>query len=125
MPFASVPGPGRARGFTLIEVLVALAVVALALAALTRAGSTALNTQAELESRTLALWVAENRLAEIRLQRAVQPGVGSGTTRLADRDWRWRSLVEAAPSGDLWRVEVVVLDAAEQPLITHTGFLAR
>ena len=125
MPFASVPGPGRARGFTLIEVLVALAVVALALAALTRAGSTALNTQAELESRTLALWVAENRLAEIRLQRAVQPGVGSGTIGLADRDWRWRSLVEAAPSGDLWRVEVVVLDAAEQPLITHTGFLAR
>jgi len=116
---------GLPSGFTLIEVLVALAVVALALAALTRAGSTALNTQAELESRTLALWVAENRLGEIRLEGASRAGGGSGTTRLGDRDWRWRSLLEPAPGGDLWRVEVVVLDADDQPLITHIGFLAR
>jgi len=46
--------PARA-GFTLIEVLVALAVAALAMLALARAGSNALATQAELEQRTLAL----------------------------------------------------------------------
>jgi len=94
--------PARA-GFTLIEVLVALAVAALALLALARAGSNALATQAELEQRTLALWVADNRLAELR----------------------WQSLIQPAPGGALWRIDVVVLDQDDSPLLTHIGFMQR
>ncbi len=116
--------PARA-GFTLIEVLVALAVAALALLALARAGSNALATQAELEQRTLALWVADNRLAELRLLRPVQAGTSRGTTRLGGRQWRWQSLIQPAPGGALWRIDVVVLDQDDSPLLTHIGFMQR
>lgn len=57
------------RGFTLIEVLVAMTIAAVALMAAIRAtGSLALGS-AELRSRTLAQWSAENRLAQIRIAR--------------------------------------------------------
>lgn len=116
--------PARA-GFTLIEVLVALAVAALAMLALARAGSNALATQAELEQRTLALWVADNRLAELHLLRPIQPGTSRGTTTLGERQWRWQSLVQLAPGGTLWRIDVVVLDQDDMPLLTHVGFMQR
>ncbi|MGB0514780.1 MAG: type II secretion system minor pseudopilin GspI, partial [Wenzhouxiangellaceae bacterium] len=75
---ANSTGPRRnPRGFTLIEVLVALAVVALALGALIRTTGQAADTQYEAERRTLALWVASNRLAELGLALVVGAlGVG-------------------------------------------------
>lgn len=115
----------RASGFTLIEVLVALFVVATALAALGLAGAQALNNQAELEERTLALWAADNTLAETRLQGSFQPGTSSGTVRIGNRDWRWQRQVELAPGGQLWRIDVTILDAGNQPIFTHTGFEQR
>jgi general secretion pathway protein I len=60
----------KARGFTLIEVLIALAIVAIALASAMRAvGSVATGTQA-LHARLLAGWSADNRLTELHLQHA-------------------------------------------------------
>lgn len=115
----------KRSGFTLIEVLVALAVASLALLALARAGSGALETQAGLEQRTLALWVADNRLAEIRLLRPVQAGTSRGSTTLGERQWRWQSLIQPAPGGELWRIDVVVLDENDAPLLTHVGFMER
>lgn len=116
--------PGRS-GFTLIEVLVALFVVATALAALGYAGARALDNQAELEVRTLALWAADNRLAETRLERSLRPGTTSGNVRIGNRDWRWRRQIELAPGGQLWRIDVTIVDAEERPLFTHTGFEQR
>jgi len=109
-------------GFTLIEVLVALFVVATALAALGFAGGQALQNQAVLEERTFALWAADNQLAETRLQRSLQPGTSSGSVSIGNRDWRWRRQVQLAPGGQLWRIDVTILDAEEQPIYTHTGF---
>jgi general secretion pathway protein I len=57
----------RKRGFTLIEVLVAMTIAAIALMTALRAtGSLAINS-AELRARTLAQWSAENRLAQLRI----------------------------------------------------------
>jgi len=120
-----LPGIGRASGFTLIEVLVALFVVATALAALGFAGARALGNQAELEERTLALWAADNQLAETRLQRSFQPGTTSGRVRIGNRDWRWRRQIQLAPGGQLWRIDVTILDAEDQPIFLHTGFEQR
>lgn len=65
-------------GFTLIEVLVALAIVSVALAASMRAlGISSTGAQA-MQQRSLALQAADNRLAELRLLRAF-PTIGSGT----------------------------------------------
>lgn len=58
----------RARGFTLIEVLIALAIVAVALAAVMRAVSVATDDQSRIRDRRLALICAENRWEELRMQ---------------------------------------------------------
>lgn len=70
--------PLRVHGFTLIEVLVALAIVAVALLAGLRAVGTMAQTGAELKLRLLAQIAAENRIAELRAARAF-PGIGSRT----------------------------------------------
>ena len=66
------------RGFTLVEVLVALAIVAVALLTGLRAVGTMAQTSAELKLRLLAQIAAENRIAELRAARAF-PGIGSRT----------------------------------------------
>lgn len=116
---------GNDSGFTLIEVLVALFVVATALAALGYAGARALDSQAGLEARTLALWAADNRLAETRLDRSLRAGTSGGNVRIGKHDWRWRRQIEPAPGGQLWRVDVTILDTENRPVFTHTGFVRR
>lgn len=116
----------RSSGFTLLEVLVALVVVAVAVAALGRAGSQVLDSQAELEQRTWALWVAGNALAELQLESGVSTGQRQGSTDMGERTWYWEMLIQPAPGGELLRVDVAVYDAPrrDSPVVMHTGFLA-
>lgn len=117
----------RARGFTLIEVLVALAVVALALLALTRAATVQVRSFDGLQERTLAGWVAANTLAETRLTDAFpSTGRSEGRTRLGDRDWRWTREVQSTPNPGIRRVEVRVFAAdAKEPSASLSGFAGR
>lgn len=117
--------PRRARAFTLIEVLVALAVVALALGALARTAGNAAEVQYEAERRTLALWVASNRLAELELRALLEPGRTQGTTRLGGLDWRWQTDIQPAPGAELWRIDVTVADESDSVVSVQTGFLPR
>ncbi len=112
------------RAFTLIEVLIALAVVAIALLALTRAASVQVENFDALRERTLAGWVAANVLAEARLAVAAPArGRSDGRVRLADRDWRWQRDVERAPGSDILRIDVQVFRGDETaPSASLTGF---
>jgi len=97
------------RGFTLLEVLVALAVVAIALtAAVTAAGQDARNV-ALLRDRTLAHWVAMDRLTEAQLSDD-WPGVGrrEGDTVMAGQEWHWTLAVSATDDDDVRRLDVEV-----------------
>lgn len=119
----------RGAGFTLIEVLVALAVLALALAAAIRAGGAYVGNQAYLQERTLAHWVARNVLTEIELE-TQWPGIGqrSDSARLADLDWEWQATISETPDPDLRRIELSVWLGREregEPLAGLTGFLER
>ncbi|ARP94374.1 type II secretion system minor pseudopilin GspI [Bordetella genomosp. 13] len=65
----------RERGFTLIEVLVALAIIAVAMGAAMRATSVMISNNRALQDKTLALMAAENALAQLRLEQTLpQPG---------------------------------------------------
>lgn len=101
----------RLRAFTLIEVLVALAVVAVALAAGMRALAQTADGATSLKMRTLALWVAENRLAQAQL---ADPWPTGGTTRgdeiQAGVRLAWRQTVTDTPNPAFRRVEIVVAD---------------
>ncbi len=118
----------RARGFTLIEVLIALAILAIALAATTRAASLATDSALETRQRLLATWTAENRIAELHARRAF-PGVGE--TRLeaenGGANFVLRENVADTPNPLMRRVEIAVADARDpgRSLATLTAYVAR
>lgn len=111
-------------GFTLIEVLIALAVVAIALLALTRAASVQVQSFDALRERTLAGWVAANVLTETRLATAFPPtGRSDGRMQLASRDWRWTRDVQATQNNEIRRIEIsIFLGESHEPSATLTGF---
>ena len=100
-----------AQGFTLVEVLVALTIVAVALMASLRAVGALAQGAAELEARTLAQWSAENRLTRMRVQ-TEWPPVGSSRfdCSQAGVSLECRERVVATPNASFRRVELSVHD---------------
>ena len=82
------------RGFTLIEVLVALAIVAIGMAAVLESLTSSANTALYLQDKTLAEWVALNRIETVRLS-GTTPTVGTSndTLEYAGRSWEWQEKV--------------------------------
>ena len=106
---------GKRGGFTLIEVLVALAIVAIALMAALRAAVQGTNNVGELRSRLLAGWVAENLLAEHRARGDWLPiGIQRGTAREGGLDFEWREEVISTPNAAFRRIDVRVFASAEE-----------
>lgn len=97
------------RGFTLLEVLVALAIFALVAASVLSASARSLQTAARLEAKTLAMWVADNRLTELQLERtAVADGQDQGEVMFAGRRWQWQSEIRATSEPSMRRVTLWV-----------------
>lgn len=99
----------RAGGFTLLEVLVALAIFALVAASVLTATARSLQIAARLEDKTLAMWVADNRLTELQLEKQpVATGDEQGEVMLAGRRWQWQSEVKTTSEADMRRVTLWV-----------------
>lgn len=117
----------RPRGFTLIEVLVALVVVALGVAALMSSMLSAANSTERLRDRAYAEWVAANRIVEVRVASEF-PSLGrsEGIVRMADREWDWRQDVRATSIEGVVQIVVDVRPrGAEGWLVTLSGARGR
>ena len=105
----------RGAGFTLIEVLVALAIVSIALMAALRAAGQGTSNTAELRSRLLAGWVAENRLAEHRARSDWLPlGIQRGTAREGGVEFVWREEIISTPNPAFRRIEIRVYTGTDE-----------
>lgn len=119
------------RGFTLVEVLVALGVVALALPALLMALSQQIDGSAYLRDKSMAQLVAANRLTEFRLVSASRQelfkGSDSGELEMAGREWYWWLQSSTTEVEQFHRIEVSVgLDPTSQdkPLYRLVAFMS-
>lgn len=118
-----------ARGFTLIEVLVALAIVAIALSAGVQASNALLHNAQRQSDTLLAQLCAENELIKMRLSRQM-PGVGDSdfTCEQAGRSFGGTLSVFVTPNPNFRRVEARVRDAAgatARPLLTVATVVGR
>lgn len=119
---------GNRDGFTLVEVLVALAIISIALLAALRVAGGGTSSVGELRSRLLAGWVAENLVAEQRA-RGDWPSLGilNGTQHQGGIEFAWREEVIATPNAAFRRVDIRVFAAPEEAhALAHlTGFVVR
>ena len=122
--------PSRNRAFTLVEVMVALAVVAIAVPALLLTLSQQIDGTRYLQDRIQAQWIAANRLAELRLVAAakgtLQTGLITGSEEMAGRIWYWWSESEGTQVPGFFRYEVTVSDSEDgftTPLHVLDGYV--
>jgi general secretion pathway protein I len=115
-------------GFTLIEMLVALAILAIALAAVQRAVSGSLDNAFELKQRLLASWVADNRLAELRALRVCRPPARRAAKKPRPASYfTGKARSATRPIRYVERVEIRVTAAAESEhaLAVLVGYLVK
>jgi len=111
------------RGFTLVEALVALTVLAVASAGLIRATEAHVDQVRGLQIRTIAQWVAENRLVEIQVGQAV-PVARTDRVDMLGRSWDVAVGLGASEDPDLAAVTVAVSPAgASRSSVVLTGFV--
>lgn len=118
----------RQSGFTLLEVLVALAVLAIALAAAIKAVSSHVSNESYLKERSFAHWVAMNKVAELRVS-GQWPNAGelNGAATMGGMEFHWVIKVTEFQGGDVRRLDVKVAPQAQpkQPLSSLVAFVGK
>ena len=119
----------RNSGFTLIEVMFALAIIGIALTAVIRVTGNAASNQAWLADTTFAQWIALNRLAELRIEDSwPDTGKSNGKVTFAEIQWHWSQQVLKTPEEDYRRVDISVYKKTltdDDPIATVTGFFGK
>ena len=113
------------RGFTLIEVMVSLVIVAFALTAIAASMNQMIDSATAMRDRTYASWIAQNKIAELRLAGTI-PDVSttSGDLDYANNSWSWRAVVSETGIENFRRIDVSVSYADSDYIVrTVTGFV--
>ena len=117
----SCSSASRQRGFTLLEVLVALTIISLSLGALISTSGSHASSAGYLKQKTIAHWVAMNEITQLRIEKA-WPGKGDtkGSTPMAGTEWYWTSTVKETEDENSRQVEFkIYLDEARESSLTR------
>jgi general secretion pathway protein I len=115
----------RFRAFTLVEVMVALAIIALSLTAVSAKMGRMIDTSNSMRERTYASWIAQNKITELRLANVLpEVSATSGEVAYANTTWRWRAVISESGIENLFRVDVAVsYEDGDDVIRTVTGFI--
>lgn len=115
----------RTSAFTLVEVMVALAIIALSLTAVAAKMGRMIDTSNAMRERTYASWIAQNKITELRLANVIpEVTATSGEVEYANNTWDWRAVVSESGIENLYRVDVSISYAGNDNVIrTVTGFI--
>lgn len=112
------------RGFTLLEVMVALAIIAIGLAAAIRVSTVNSANAIHLRDKTLAYYVAANKATEMQLeQQWPATGTQQGRAEMGWREWQWRMYISETPDKRIRRVDIEVGANKESNLAVLSIFL--
>ena len=115
------------RAFTLLEVLVALAVLVLGLGAVLKVSASSAAQPGILKDKTIALWVASNKANEIQLGDWPDTGNSNGYVMMAGHEWHWKMKVSNTADKDLRRMDIKIHHAydEDEPLVQFIAFTGK
>ncbi len=114
--------------FTLIEIMVALAIIALTMGAIIENTTASTRNAIYLRDKTIASWVALNQITLIRSKRQwTNKSNKHGTVEMAGREWLWKMKILKTDDAGMRRltIDVFSVDDERQALVSMTGFMAR
>ncbi len=115
-------------GFTLIEIMVALAIITIALGAIIQSTTSSTSNATYLRDKTVASWVAMNQIALMRAKRKWgSTSNKKGTVEMAGREWLWKMQIKTTDEKDIRRliVDVFAADNDQQTLASLEGYLLK
>ena len=113
------------KGFTLIEVMVALAIVAFSLTAIAASMNQMIDAANSMRERTYASWIAQNKITELRMANVTpETSSSSGEVTYANSDWEWQAVVAETGVENFYRIDVSVSHLGSEYIVrTVTGFV--
>ena len=124
--FFRKPSKHHHRGFTLIEILVALAIIAIALAALIKASGSHTASVAYIKQKSIAHWVAMNEITELKIKQS-WPAIGDkkGSADMANHEWFWLREIKETANDDTHQVTFTIFldEDGEQNVTRLIGYI--
>ena len=115
------------KAFTLLEVLVAMSVLAIGMVTLIKVATQNTIQTGYLKDKTLAHWVAVNKINEVKLKSSwPDKGKTSGTVEMASRDWYWKLKVsdygKRSEKVRILEIDIRLKERDEDPLVSFVSF---
>lgn len=118
----------KQQGFTLIEIIISLLVISVALGAVIATTGNSVKHGAHIKEKTMALWVAQNAIAEISIaNKWPSTGIKSDKATMAGKTWFIKSDIKSTPDKNIRRMDLSVYsdEKAEDKVISLTSYIVK